>query len=132
MRPIPAFSGNGIIPPPHPGVNALHPHELSAMKGSLMTVIGFGSLLSETSSRTTFPHLTNFRLGRVEGWRRVFRHPAAIFFERGIALPETKEISSLSVEPHEGAGFVCSLFDVPVGGSISAAPCVREGRFSCS
>ena len=49
------------------------------------TILGFGSLLSEASSRTTFPDLTNFRLVRVRGWRRVFAHAAAIFFERGIA-----------------------------------------------
>lgn len=109
MRILPAFSAS-----PHPGVNALSTEELGSLKGALVTLIGFGSLLSETSSRTTFPHLENFRFGRVEGWRRCFRHPAAIFFERGIALPETRQISSLSAEPAEGASFVCSLFDVPV------------------
>ena len=49
------------------------------------TILGFGSLLSEQSSRTTFPLLENFRLVRVAGYRRVFAHAAAIFFERGIA-----------------------------------------------
>lgn len=105
-------------PPPftHAGV-PMTTEDLHALNGKSVTLIGFGSLLSETSSRTTFPQLVNFRLGRVNGYRRLFRHPAAIFFERGIARPETKEISSLSVEyVGEGAtgeeGFVCSLFDV--------------------
>lgn len=31
----------------------------------LMSVAGFGSLLSETSARTTFPELINFRMGKV-------------------------------------------------------------------
>lgn len=79
-----------------------------------VTIVGFGSLLSETSARGTCPDLRSFILGRVRGWRRVFRHPAAIFFERGIAIPQTKEISSLSAEPAEGdGGFVIAAFDVP-------------------
>lgn len=35
----------------------------------MMTVAGFGSLLSERSARTTFPNLQNFRIGRVKGGR---------------------------------------------------------------
>merc|ERR1712107_692300 len=63
-----------------------------------LTVIGFGSLLSEKSARSTFPEATAFRLARVRGFRRVFRHPAGVFFERGI-VPDTPgklECSSLS------------------------------------
>lgn len=65
----------------------------------LMSVAGFGSLLSETSARTTFPNLINFRLARVRhatagirrstplspqlrGYRRVFANCADIFFSR--------------------------------------------------
>jgi hypothetical protein len=78
-----------------------------------ITILGFGSLLSETSARTTFPDLQDFRLGRVKNYRRVFGHPASIFFQRGIANLETKEISSLSTEPCPGhPGFVCSVFEV--------------------
>jgi hypothetical protein len=32
-----------------------------------VTIVGLGSLLSERSSRTTFPNLANFRLART-GW----------------------------------------------------------------
>ena len=73
-----------------------------------LTVLGLGSLLSERSSRTTYPRLTNFRLARVEGYRRVFGHPAGIFFERGIANAETKEFSSLCAEP-----CACLLYTSP-------------------
>jgi len=62
----------------------------------------------------TFPELRNFRIVRVPGWRRVFAHAAAIFFERGIANAETKEFASLSAE-YVGAeypGFVAAAFDV--------------------
>uniref|UniRef100_A0A7S3VP99 Uncharacterized protein n=1 Tax=Dunaliella tertiolecta TaxID=3047 RepID=A0A7S3VP99_DUNTE len=78
-----------------------------------MTVAGFGSLLSERSARTTFPELQNFRLGKVAGWRRVFAHTADIFYKRGIARPETKEVGSLSLEPGvPGQEVVVSLFEV--------------------
>ena len=88
-----------------------------------VTILGLGSLLSERSSRSTFPALENFRLGRVENYRRVFGHPASIFFQRGLANATTHEYSSLSAEALDvfGAdassssayqgGFICSVFD---------------------
>ncbi|CAA7057465.1 unnamed protein product [Microthlaspi erraticum] len=77
-----------------------------------ISITGFGSLLSERSARSTFPELENFRIAKLEGFRRVFAHAAPIFFERGIANPETKEISSLSVEPCEGESLVVSVFEI--------------------
>jgi hypothetical protein len=92
------------------------------------TICGFGSLLSERSARSTLPDLRNFRKARLlnggggggggcgcgggdgEGggggnrppptftYRRVFAHTADVFFERGIARPETREVASLSIE----------------------------------
>uniref|UniRef100_A0A162B4B3 Uncharacterized protein n=1 Tax=Daucus carota subsp. sativus TaxID=79200 RepID=A0A162B4B3_DAUCS len=56
----------------------------------LISICGFGSLLSENSARSTFPHLINFRVARLLGFRRVFAHAAPIFFQRGIANPQTK------------------------------------------
>ena len=44
-----------------------------------MSIIGFGSLLSEKSSRFTFPHLENFRVARLRGFRRVFAHVTPFF-----------------------------------------------------
>lgn len=78
-----------------------------------ITILGFGSLLSERSSRMTFPELENFRLGHVPNYRRVFGHPASIFFQRGIANLATLEMSSLSAEyAKHHSGFVCSVFEV--------------------
>jgi len=106
----------------------------SSAPSKTATILGLGSLLSERSSRSTFPDLKNFRLGRVSGgYRRVYGHPAAIFFQRGIANLETKEMSSLGAEklgfepgwsdPEKcgentdggsyRGGFVCSVFEVP-------------------
>lgn len=42
----------------------------------------------------------------------MFAHVAPIFFERGIAKPETKEISSLSVEPCEGESLIVTVFEI--------------------
>eukprot|EP00897_Mesotaenium_endlicherianum_P009181 jgi/Mesen1/8291/ME000045S07743 len=81
-------------------------------KDGLISIAGFGSLLSEKSARYTFPELVNFRLGRLSGFRRVFAHLAPIFFERGIANVETKEMSSLSVEPCEGESIIVSAFEI--------------------
>lgn len=107
-----------------------------ALGEDAITILGFGSLLSERSARMTFPALDNFRLGRVPNYRRVFAHPASIFFQRGIANVETKEMSSLSAEYCEGhPGFVCSIFEVPnddmmSNGLPSAAFLEREEEFN--
>lgn len=78
----------------------------------LISICGFGSLLSEKSARSTFPDLINFRVARLSGFRRVFAHAAPIFFQRGIANPQTKEISSLSVEPYEGENLLVTVFEI--------------------
>ncbi|KAJ0035555.1 hypothetical protein Pint_24445 [Pistacia integerrima] len=78
----------------------------------LISICGFGSLLSEHSARNTFPDLINFRVAKLHGFRRVFAHSAPVFFERGIAKPETKEISSLSVEPCEGETLIVTVFEI--------------------
>ena len=99
-------------------------HGAPAVVPAPVTIVGLGSLLSERSSRTTFPNLENFRLGRVHGYRRVFAHSAAIFVERGIADLESLQFCSLSAEPCEGASFVCTVFEVedeevPLGGNAA-------------
>jgi len=80
---------------------------------NVITILGFGSLLSLKSAQLTFPTLKHFRLGRVPNHRRVFAHPASIFFQRGIASLDTLEMSSLSCEYEENEGFICSVFEVP-------------------
>jgi hypothetical protein len=81
-------------------------------KNDVVTILGFGSLLSERSAKLTFPNLSNFRLGKVNNYRRVFDHPASIFFSRGIANQKTMEMSSLAAEYCPGASFICSVFEV--------------------
>lgn len=78
------------------------------------TIIGYGSLLSEKSARTTFPDLINFRHGRIRDYRRVFGHPGSIFFRNGIADLATLQIAAVDAEYDAGnPGFVVSAFDIP-------------------
>ncbi|KAG8372918.1 hypothetical protein BUALT_Bualt12G0117000 [Buddleja alternifolia] len=115
-----AMSIGDPIPPPAPLPPDTLPFELKdesdfdqiVSPDGLVSVCGFGSLLSERSARSTFPDLINFRSAKLSGFRRVFAHVAPIFFERGIAKPETKEISSLSVEPCEGEFLVVTTFEI--------------------
>ncbi|POM60706.1 hypothetical protein PHPALM_30412 [Phytophthora palmivora] len=80
----------------------------------MVAIVGFGSLLSEASARSTFGDgVRNFRLATVLDYRRVFAHPASIFFQRGIANLQTKEMASLSTEPAPGCKFLVSVFDIP-------------------
>lgn len=88
----------------------------------LISIGGFGSLLSERSARYTFPDLKDFRVARLHGFRRIFAHTAPIFFERGIANLETKEISSLSVEPCFGECILITIFEI----GISEIPAFME------
>jgi hypothetical protein len=95
---------------------------------SKVEIIGFGSLLSKMSSLTTFPDLVDFRVVRVVGYRRVFRHPASVFFERGIASMDDLRISSLSCEKCEGSQFLGVVFSVASGQSGTAFQ-AREEEF---
>ena len=91
-----------------------------ANRSGRMTIVGFGSLLSEQSARLTFPDLSDFRLGRIPHYRRVFGHVASIFFQRGIANWDTLECSSLSAEyvGKDFPGFLCTIFEVSSEGMM--------------
>ncbi|XP_024045710.1 uncharacterized protein LOC18049487 [Citrus clementina] len=78
---------------------------------------------------STFPNLINFRVAKRHGFRRVFAHVAPIFFERGIAKPEAKEISSLSVEPCEGEALIVTVFEIQKSESQIPAFIKREHDF---
>ena len=76
------------------------------------TIIGFGSLLSIESAKSSFKTLANFRFGLVKNYRRVFRHSAPIFVQRNIANLETKEQSSLSAEKYKNIHLIVSVFEI--------------------
>lgn len=70
---------------------------------------------------------------QVVGFRRVFAHTAPIFFQRGIARLETREISSLSCEEAPGHSIVVSVFDVPYSPAMVEArtAMISDAMFVC-
>ncbi|CAL4907627.1 unnamed protein product [Urochloa decumbens] len=116
-RPMPpptatAAAGRGGLGGFFPELSSPADFAAVAAPGGRISVVGFGSLLSERSARSTFPDLEGFRVAALRGFRRVFAHAAPIFFERGIAVEVTKEFSSLSVEPCEGEMIVVTVFEI--------------------
>lgn len=95
----------------------------------LLTLIGFGSLLSVRSARSTFPDLLNFQAARVKNFRRIFAHTAAVFHQRGIADVKTGEVSSLSCEECSGQEILVSLFQIPANEPGVQAFIEREHEF---
>ena len=94
-------------------------------------------MLSVRSARATFPELSNFRVGTLRGWRRVFAHTTSIFHVRGVA--RGREAASLSIEeccdvsssspPSPPPLLVVSLFEVPFSEEAAAALLEREHEF---
>ncbi|CAM8981906.1 unnamed protein product [Rhodiola kirilowii] len=112
MSHVASFSPSPSLPPDTIELNDESDFHKIVSADGLVSICGFGSLLSEKSARSTFPDLINFRVARLNGFRRVYAHVAPIFFERGIAKPETKEISSLSVEPCESESLIVTVFEI--------------------
>lgn len=77
----------------------------------MISVIGYGSLLSEQSARETVPELENFRLVEVPGYRRIFNKVGIVFFSRHGASEADLEIASCSTQAYDGISIVCSQFE---------------------
>jgi hypothetical protein len=69
-----------------------------------ITLLGFGSLVSEVSARKSFA-LTDFRLGTVSGYARCFNRADWINMDWGDGRTPTGEVCSVS--------FVCTGSDAP-------------------
>lgn len=91
-----------------------------------VTILAYGALLSEASSRLTFPTLSNFRLVRVPGMRRLFGMSHLLLTREGVADPATLRIAALSVEPAEGTSFIAAAYDVELDDVQREAFCARE------
>lgn len=93
----------------------------------MISVVGYGSLLSEASARETVPTLQNYRLVRVPGRRRIFNKVGVVFFSRHGASEQTLEIASCSTQAHPAAEIVCCQFECSE--EAFAALYEREHRF---
>ena len=97
--------------PPQPQVCAVHlsrSAQLAHRQGAL-------SVQQPVARRAPCPAICTPARARshvqVPNYRRVFAHDAAIFHERGIARPDTGEVSSLGCEPWPGTHMDVSLFE---------------------
>ncbi len=77
----------------------------------MISVVGYGSLLSEQSARQTVPELENFRLVRVPGYRRIFNKVGVVFFSRHGAIEANLDIASCSTEPAHATEIICCQFE---------------------
>eukprot|EP00536_Pseudo-nitzschia_multiseries_P012856 jgi/Psemu1/209806/e_gw1.512.6.1 len=103
----------------------------AALQPSRVTLLGYGALLSESSSRLTFPDLSNFRHVRVKCMRRVFAHPHLFLLgEKIVDYPNTLKIASLSAEPAPAdVSFVAAAFEVNLDDSQREAFLRREPEY---
>jgi glutamine amidotransferase-like uncharacterized protein len=95
-----------------------------------ITIVGYGALLSERSSRLTFQSLGRFRPVRVRGVRRVFAQPHLGLAAAGLLEPGSLAAASLAVEPcREARPMLCSAFDVELSDDEWEAFALREASY---
>lgn len=78
-----------------------------------ISFIGFGSLLSEKSARITCPNLSNFRLAKVKGYRRIFNFVHPLLIAENSLQDVQMKLSGLNAYPCEQTELVVSVFDIP-------------------
>ncbi|MBN1005605.1 gamma-glutamylcyclotransferase [Amphritea pacifica] len=93
----------------------------------MISVVGYGSLLSESSARQTVPALQNFRLVRVSGFRRIFNKVGIVFLSRHGADPESLQLASCSTQRVAGCDIICSQFECSAEDFVGLYE--REHRF---
>ena len=116
------------------GVSAMSSAFPAALQPSRVTLLGYGALLSESSSRLTFPNLTNYRHVRVLGLQRVFAHPHLFLVKQGLVDPsKTLYLASLSVEPAgPESSLVVAAFDVTLDDKQRQQFVLREPEYDIS
>lgn len=103
----------------------------ACLSKSTVTICGFGALVSEYSSRLTFPDLTNFRLVRIQNYQRVFAVPHLFLIRAGAIDPTASmRIAALAAEPCDRASLVACAFDVTLTDDQRQAFMHREGEYS--
>lgn len=102
----------------------------AALLPSKVTILAYGALLSEASSRLTFPLLQDFRHVRIQHMRRVFAHPHIFLIKEGLVDPtDTLRLASLSAEPCLNSSFVAAAFTVDLDDTQRAKFVAREPEY---
>ena len=78
----------------------------------MITVIGYGSLLSEDSARETVPGLKKFRLVTVPGYRRIFNKVGVSFIYRYDLAASDIHIASCSTQPDSDTEIIGCAFEI--------------------
>ena len=76
-------------------------------------IVGYGSLLLETSARKSVPNLTGFRLVRVPNYIRIFNKVGIVFHTRRNIAPHDVRRASCASRWRKGAEIICSTFECP-------------------
>ena len=105
--------------------NAEYVHMRSVLPKALslhaehITIIGYGSLLSERSARRTFPTLSHFRIGRLRGFKRIFNLVSVSLLRFHKVDPSSLELASVAARPLTAdetdmlPPMIVSAFEVP-------------------
>lgn len=80
-----------------------------------ITILGLGSLLSETSARQSCPDLYNFRLAKVSGYRRVFNKIDSALVCSGESPADSRKCACLSAVPTSDiASMIVTACEIPL------------------
>ena len=66
-------------------------HFSHLVRGDVVTLVGFGSLVSKTSASKSFA-FKNFRIGSITGYKRIFNRSDWINYTWGHSRAETGEV----------------------------------------
>ena len=76
-------------------------------------IAGYGSLVSKASALETVPTLKNFKLGYVQGYKRIFNKVGIVFFRRGYVKADDKDLSSCATRVSPEHKIRVCTFDCP-------------------
>mmetsp|Transcript_14016 Transcript_14016/g.27565 ORF Transcript_14016/g.27565 Transcript_14016/m.27565 type:complete len:298 (-) Transcript_14016:130-1023(-) len=87
-----------------------------------VAIVGYGSLLSETSARITCPSLRNFQPVSVAGYRRVYNLVSISNIKRGFHDWKTKQVAAVVAQPVPQRKMNANNQDVNSSGDGSPPP----------
>jgi Inositol 1,3,4-trisphosphate 5/6-kinase ATP-grasp domain len=103
-----------------------------------VTIVGYGSLLSEWSARASMPTLENFRIAAIDGYKRCFHLVSMSAIRKKRANWITKEVAAVAAQEIQYENpdaqsadqepMIVSVFDIPY--SELPAYCTREQRYN--
>lgn len=84
------------------------------MEIEMISVFGYGSLMSPNSSNRTMPTAKNHRKGSLEGYLRIFSLVSIVGLKKGDSNIDTLEMAALAIKPKPNCIVKGNLFDIPI------------------